>query len=757
MTPKDGTVRDVAAPAAADAKWENDGNDLDRPLESRPAQAPLFQDVMHRRFARRDILRGAAGAAPILAAPNLLMAGGDAAAATNGAAFYQDTLGFAPIAETTADTVSVPDGYTVDVVARWGDSLFSDTPDLDTTTIIDGGLYQDGAADRQARQVGYNCDAAHFFPIDGNPDHGVLCINHEYTNDDLLFPGFGDDPDAFFEGLTQAQREEAVGVMLNAHGISVLEIERTADGWRFKKDSPYNRRITAQTPVALSGPVRGHDLVRARMSPETGQIGQDGTRVLGTLNNCAGGATPWGTYLSAEENFDQYFANFNQQVLSELAIDNPEVKATLERSFVGLPASELGKSLARAVGSVGGYISDGDSFRRWEKYGRPVDKRFDITQEPHEMVRFGWIVELDPMNPDDVPKKRTALGRFKHECAAGARTNDGRLALYSGDDARLEFVYKFVSDDPITSETTKDDDVLDRGTLYAARFDADGTGQWLALVHGQNGLDSANGFDSQAEILAAAREAASLAGATPMDRPEDIEPFNGRVYIALTKNAKDADHPLARDAENADAANPRLKNTLGHVVEIEEDGPDHGATTFSWNIFLLAGDPKRGRFIGDEGTMRRFSRAVGETEVGGLADETTYFGGYGKRDEVDALGAPDNLAHDNRENLWIVTDGNPFGNDGTFAVPTTGAARGKLRRFMIGPVDCEVCGCEFNAPNTALFLNIQHPGDGGPVEAPTSTWPDGELATPPRDRNGNVQPRPSTVAVRRTDGGVVGS
>ena len=722
---------DIAA-TTDDGTLENDGNDIDRPLAQRPGAARPFQAVLAARFGRRDVLRSAAGAAPILAAPNLLMAGaGTTDAATDGV--QADTLGFTPIAQTSADTVTVPDGYTVDVVARWGESLDSDGADLDTARILDGVLHAPGAADAQARQVGYNCDAAHFFPLDDSGTRGLLCINHEYTNDELLFPGFG-DPDAFFAGLSRRERAEAVGVMQNAHGITIMEIARTGQGWRMQPDSEYNRRITARTPMEIAGPMRGHDLVRAQMSPDTGQIGQDGTRVLGTLNNCAGGTTPWNTYLSAEENFDQYFANFNAEVID------------------GLPPK-----LRRAVASVGGYVSDGPSFRRWEQYGTASDRRFDIAHEPREMVRFGWIVELDPMNPDDMPKKRTALGRFKHECAAKATTNDGRLALYSGDDARLEFVYKFVSDDAVTAETTKDDDVLDRGKLYAARFDSDGTGEWLALVHGENGLDGRNGFDSQAEVLAAAREAASLAGATPMDRPEDIEPLNGRVYVAMTKNAKDPDHPRARDAENADAANPRLTNSLGHVVEIAEDGPDHGATTFTWSIFLLAGDPANGRFIGDEGEMRRFSRAVGETEVGGLADTTTYFGGYGRADQVDAFGAPDNLAHDAKQNLWVVTDGNPYGNDGAFAVPTVGASRGKLRRFMIGPVDCEVCGCEFTPDETALFLNIQHPGDGGTVHSPTSAWPDGELTNPPRDANANVQPRPSVVAVRRGDGGTVGS
>ncbi|MCS4502543.1 PhoX family phosphatase [Arhodomonas aquaeolei] len=720
----------------SDAPRGNNGNDVDRPLESRTRPETPFADVLQQRVSRRSVLRGALGAAPILAAPNLMMIASDARAAAGDDAFLADTLSFTPIAQSSADTVVVPEGYTVDIIARWGDSLTPDVEDLDTTTIAEGGLYQPGAADAQAQRFGYNCDAAHFFTLDGRSDRGLLCINHEYTNDDLLFPGFG-NPDAFFDGLSEDQRGEAVGVMQNAHGISVVEVERTTGGWRYRRDSRYNRRVTAQTPIEISGPARGHDLLRARLAAGTGQIGQDGTRVMGTLNNCAGGQTPWRTYLAAEENIDQYFANFNDDVLADIAARDPY--------------------LARAVRSVAGYISDGPSFRRWERSGRASDARFDLAREPNEILRFGWIVETDPFNPDDVPKKRTAMGRFKHECAAATLTNDRRVAVYSGDDSRLEFVYKFVSDDAVGTDTGKDDDILDRGTLYAARFDSDGNGEWLALVHGRNGLTEANGFRNQADVLAMAREAASQAGATPMDRPEDIEPFNGRVYIAMTKNAKDADNPVARDATNADAANPRLHNTLGHVVEIREDGPDHGATTFTWEIFLLAGDPARGRFIDSEGTMRHFSEAVGEAPVGGLADTTTYFGGYGRAEEVDAFGCPDNLTHDSRHNLWIITDGNPFGHDGTFAVPTTGAARGKLRRFMAGPVDCEVCGCEFNPDETALFLDIQHPGDGGDLTGPTSSWPDGELGNAPKDRNGVIQPRPSLIAVRRTDGGRVGS
>jgi len=374
-------------------------------------------------------------------------------------------------------------------------------------------------------------------------------------------------------------------------------------------------------------------------------------------------------------------------------------------------------------------------------------------------VRFGYVVEVDPFDPNDVPTKRTALGRFKHESAATVLTGDSRMAIYSGDDARLEHVYKFVTQGQVTENTAKADNLLDSGTLFVARFNADGTGEWLPLVQGQNGLTPENGFDDQADVLIATREAASLVGGTIMDRPEDIEAFGGKVYVSMTKNGEsDFSDEDARDPENVDAANPRLINTNGHVIEITEDGLDHGSTTFTWEIFLLCGDPLNTRFISNKGIMTRDTRLVGQGIVQGLDDDTTYYGGFGDATQVTPIGAPDNLTSDAKGNLWIVTDGNPFGNDGAFAVPTRGANRGRLRQFMSGPVDCEVCGAEFTPDERTLFLNVQHPGNTS-LEKPSSNWPDAELpgGQRPVDANGNIQPRASLIAVRRVDGGLVGT
>jgi len=736
--------------AAQAPRHENDTNDIDRPLADRPASGSYIGDIIARRFGRRAFMEGAVMAAPLVAAPNWLMADPAQAQSFDSASFFEETLGFPPVAPSEADTVIVPEGYTADVVLRWGDSISPDFDDLDPTTIVEGGLTQPGAAEAQANQFGVACDAAHFFPIDGSSANGVICVNHEFTTENMLFPLGTDAPtftgaggqalEDFYNALPPERQQEGVQVSLNAHGVTIAEIAQGDDGaWQVVRDSQFNRRLTAQTPMEFSGPLRGNRMLQAEMAPETGQIGQDGTMVLGTLNNCAGGQTPWGTYLACEENFDQYFG-----------FQNPGVA----------PIEAAGDTqLARAINSVSAFGgNDGPADRRWEIFGREVDRRFDARVEPKEIVRFGYVVEVDPFDPEDVPTKRTALGRFKHEGAATALAADNRVAVYSGDDARLEMVYKFVTDGQVSEATTKADNLLDSGTLFVARFNADGTGEWRALVPGENGLNADSGFGGIEDVLTATREAATIAGGTIMDRPEDIEPVNGRVYVCLTKNADDLDDPTARTPENVDAANPRIFNANGHVIEITEDGLDHGATTFTWSIFILAGDPMNTRFITNQGLMRRDTGLVGDGVVAGLADATTYYGGSSDPSRITPMGSPDNLTSDSRENLWIVTDGNPFGNDGSFAAPTRGQNRGRIQQFMSGPVDCEVCGAEFTPEDLSLFLNIQHPGNTQ-VEAPSSNWPDADRpdAESFRDANGNIQPRASLIAVRRLDGGVVGS
>jgi len=661
-----------------------------------------FDVVLQQRFSRRALL-GTAGA---------LAAAGSVATFPRSlaASVARSPSTFDPIAPQSTDGVVLAKGYTFDVVARWGDSLYRDTPSLTGADIRGGALLSSGAAQRQARQFGTNCDAVAYFPISGNrSDRGILCVNNEYVVPELMFSGRAKSETGSAEQLRQwnLKHPRAVDVMKAAHGVSIIEVARERGGWRMRAGSPFSRRITAETICEISGPARAAALLRTREDP-------GGTRVRGTFANCAGGKTPWGTYLTAEENVDDYFGSGR----TWLASSDDEATSEAHRRF---PLRE-------------------HSLYGWDH----VDARFNVREEPREALRFGWIVEIDPRDPTATPRKRTALGRFSHEGANTKLGSDGRVAVYMGDDDLFEYVYKFVTRDRFEpGNDARNRDLLDEGTLYVARFDADGTGQWLPLVHDPDGpLNAGAGFASQADVVIKARAAADVLGATPMDRPEDIEPcpVSGRVYIACTKNKE-------RTAESAraewsgrevdkrvDAANPRPANEFGHIIELEES--DASATTFRWNVFLLAGDPRvpGSRFVSHYEDLAR-TRLLGQD---------TYYGGHGDRAAVSPLACPDNLGIDRFGRLWIVTDNDEgqLANNGCFVCPTTGPDRGKLRQLMSSPVGSEVCGCEFTPDGTTLFLSIQHPGEGGTVDAPRSHWPDGS----------DLPARSALIAVRRKDG-----
>jgi secreted PhoX family phosphatase len=594
---------------------------------------------------------------------------------------------------------------------RWGESLWSSTPDLDAARLADGVLLEAGAAERQQRQFGTSCDAIHFFPLDARGDRGILCVNNEFTLDEMMFPGH--------RGMLGALRGEvrgyvtkypqSVAVSKAAVGVTVLEIARVGGHWQKVKDSRFNRRITAETPMEIGGPARGTALMKTPDDP-------DGVRALGTFGNCAGGETPWGTYLTAEENIQDYFGNLEQ---------------------------------LKARSDVDPYIVE--SHRRWRMWKvsslyswEAVDARFDLPRTPTEPFRHGWIVEIDPRDPARPPVKRTALGRFAHEGASPFIAGDGRVAVYMGDDDKFECIYKFVSDgrfDPKNPAANRD--LLDHGTLYAARLDTSGRGEWLPLVFDPKGpLNAAAGFRDQGEVLIKARAAASLLGATPMDRTEDVEanPVSGRIYIACTRNEQRTAAArrityAGREIESGpDRANPRGPNPFGHIVEIREANDDHTAREFSWEVFLLGGDPAGGRLVTDLTQVRQ---------------DSAYYAGSAQADELSPIGSPDNIGFDRDGNLWIVTDGpQPRGtNDGCWVCPTDGPQRGQLQQFMSGPVGAEICGCQFTPDCETLFLSIQHPGEGGTLAAPNSRWPDGP----------GTQPRSSVIAVTREGGGRIGS
>jgi secreted PhoX family phosphatase len=461
-----------------------------------------------------------------------------------------------------------------------------------------------------------------------------------------------------------------VAIELAAHGLSIVEVQlaRRANQWEMVAGG-YNRRITGETLIELTGPAAGD----ARLVTSDDSTGR---RVRGMLNNCGGGITPWGTLLTAEENFNQYFAQRN-----------------------GMPPGPT-----RDVHTRYG-LTAGNSERGWELF----DARFDLRLEPNEPFRFGFIVEIDPYDPTSTPKKRTALGRLKHEAATCALTRDGRVAVYSGDDERFEHVYKFVSHGRVAPQRERNVDILDSGILYAARFNADGSGDWLPLLPGVDALATW----TAADILLNTRQAALLMGATRMDRPEDLQvnPRNGKLYCAMTNNT----NRTSSGANGVDAANPRPNNRHGHVIELAEGGGDHGSDTFTWEIFMLCGDPAN------------------------PADEPTYFAGF-DTSEVSAISCPDNVTFDKRGNLWIATDGqiNTFNrNDGIFAVPVEGPDRGYVRQFLSGVPGGECASLALTPDDETLFVSIQHPAEGSKLPTPTHRWPDG------------TQPRPTVIAVRK--------
>ncbi len=637
-----------------------------------PSATPTIGDVIAARFSRRDVMKGALGVTAISAIA------GPAAFLPREARAAASAFGFDELKATVSADSAVAPGHVETVLIRWGDAVVAGAPAFDPAA---------QSAEAQAGQFGYNNDYVGTVPhpdAPDDPDRLLLVVNHEYTNAELMFPEM-----AVQDG---AMSRDLVEIEMMAHGGTVIEIARGADGiWQTVAGGRHNRRITPATEMRVSGPAAGHDALKTGADPS-------GTRVLGTLNNCAGGITPWGTWLMAEENFDGYFTG--DAAKGDGAADDP---ARVLYSRYGVP---------------GGWYS-------WAK----VHDRFDLSKEPNEPSRFGWVVEVNPADPASTPVKRTALGRLKHEGAETVVNGDGRVVVFMGDDERFEYVYRFVTDaafDP----ASPDPDMLDKGTLSVAHYDADGTMQWLPLVHGQGPLTAENGFRDQGEVMVKTRLAADRLQATPMDRPEDVQanPKTGRVYAMLTNNTK-------RKPGDENAANPRADNVFGHIIEMIAPDGDFAADRMQWTILLKCGDP-----------------AV--AEVGATFAPGTSENGW--------FGNPDNCAIDADGRLWVATDGLDYKrggrSDGLWAVDTEGEARGTSRLFYRVPVGAEMCGPCFTADGKALFLSVQHPGDGGkdwPGFGRVSTYADPSTRWP--DFREGMPPRPSVVVVTREDGGRIGS
>ncbi|WP_354178383.1 PhoX family phosphatase [Arthrobacter sp. UYP6] len=646
-----------------------------------------FRDIVSAEFSRRSAL--GVGAAGVLGAAVVALSGAaPATAGPSGQGIEKGNgkgkrLSFSPIAPVDAavDSFDVPDGYDWEPLLRWGDPLFADSPEFD---------FAGQSASAQARQFGYNNDYLEILR-QPNGKKGLLVCNHEYVNPAIMFPA---------APASAAEEAGRRAIFRNAVGMSVVELERKAKGtpWSYIRGARLNRRITLDTVFELTGPAAGSELLKTGADRE-------GRFVLGTLGNCAGGSTPWGTVLSGEENFNGFFRTEG-------------TSAEDKRYGLGNKATAMG----------------------WEQEDQRFDARNPGTR--NEPNRFGYIVELDPEDPNSTPRKHTSLGRFKHEGANVIIARNGKAVAYMGDDERFDYLYKFVSKNKYKKNDRRHNmTLLAEGDLYVARFAGnspageidgtgtvpadggfDGRGSWLPLV--VRGKSAIAGMSVE-EVLVYTRIAADKAGATKMDRCEDVEPSlaTGRVYVACTNNSNRGINGNAA----ADEVNPRRENRDGHIVEIIEDRDDATATGFRWNLLMLCGDPAQG--------------------------DATYFSGY-PRDKVSPISCPDNLAFDSAGNLWISTDGAPSGigyNDGLFKVALTGRERGKVEQFLSVPRDGETCGPVIHDEESMVFVAVQHPGEDGSYGAHTSFFPD-YVPDGGAPAAGKVRaPRPSVVQVFRQD------
>lgn len=631
----------------------NDNDESDSALER----------LIELRLTRRDILKTTIA--------GIVTGGFTRTAFASASAPARSSLTFTEIAHGLDDRHHLPPGYGAQVLLRSGDPLFPDAP-----------RYVPGKADAdgQERQFGFDNDFVAFMPLprEGTESQrGLLCVNHERSTAKLIWPAMTSPSEQDGRSAEQCAHEMA------SQGVSIVELRQENGRWHVVSGSRYTRRITARSAqIAVSGPAAGHVRLRTEADP-------DGRRVVGTLNNCAGGVTPWGTVLTCEENIHNYFTGDPTA--------HPEAAALKRYGVSGRPIYAWGRHF----------------------------ERFHLQKVPNEPNRFGWVVEIDPYDPASVPVKRTALGRFKHEGAATGVSHDGRVAVYLGDDERFEYLYKFVTEERFDSAApAANRNLLDRGTLYVARFESSERMRWIPLVHGEGPLTAANGFHSQADVVIEARRAADLVGATSMDRPEDVEPnpLTGNVYVVLTNNNR-------RTAAQLNVANPRAQNRWGQIIEIVpprvNGRPDHSATECTWEFFLIAGDPQ---------DAKHSARYAGPVSRHGW------------------LACPDNVAFDAKGRIWITTDGQDDAAelaDSVYAADTGGPGRGITRLFFNAPRGAEVTGPCFAPDARTLFIAVQHPGDEpkSSYESPSTRWPDFEADVPPRS---------AVIAITRSDSGEIG-
>ncbi|MDM4771012.1 PhoX family phosphatase [Solimonas sp. SE-A11] len=733
---------------------------------------PHILDVVQARFTRRQTLLGGLSATTAALFGGLTLTGCDSNDDndSDGSSLPAPTLNFSAVEKNQLDKITVPAGYSVAVLYALGDALDDATP-----AWADNGTE---TAESYEKRAGDNHDGMYYFGLsdagkfDANrSDRGLLCMNHEYNSSPYIHPN----------GYSPAPRPEEEALKeINCHGVSVIEVKRTGAVVSVIKGSAFNRRITPNTVMDMAGPVSGTAWNKTLFDAT-------GKTTRGTINNCANGYTPWGTYLTCEENWNGFFKRPS-------AVDNANRSAREIAIFNRYNLNNNADS--QNWSTVVPADASTTVFSRWDatKKGTSTDGSDDFRHEPHN---YGWIVEIDPFTSTSRPKKRTALGRFAHEGCWPAKAVAGQpLVWYMGDDNRGDYIYKFVSKanwDPadIGKGLAAGDKYMNEGTLYVARFKADGSGDWAALAYGANGLDEGNvlfSFANQADILVATRIAADAVGATKMDRPEwgAVNPVNGEVYMTLT-NSNTANRlvtgtPTAGTRQAlTDAANPRVYedkkagsnqsgNVNGHIIRWREDGSSNAATTFKWDVYLFGAQEKA------DATATTDEAAAYQANVNVSSLKAS-----------NDFSSPDGLWFDPRGVLWIQTDDGAYtdvtncmmlaavpgkvgdgsrksitsklgANTRTVESPVGKAAEETtLRRFLVGPKQCEVTGIAMTPDGKTMFLNIQHPGEesaGGDITLPAtygSHWPDTQA-----NATSTKRPRSATVVISRNDGGVIG-
>jgi secreted PhoX family phosphatase len=697
--------------------------------------------------------------APAVAAATVLTftfsatdASGQVRSATTSVTISPAVLGFAAVAKNKLDVVTVPTGYTVTIGTRTGDPLAAGVA-----------AYANNGTDTNfAQRTGDHGDALYWFGLDaagarsdGSSTRGLIVQNHENINQQYLHVAGATSPGGI--------RPESEAIKeIECHGVSVTEYADSGNrNWAYVQASSFNRRITPNTPTVFSGPVAGSDLLKTAFSAS-------GANGRGTVNNCANGYTPWGTAITCEENWAGYFRRSGDNA----ARTAKEVTA-LNRYGVTSTTGNFGWSTVVPADGTN------TTFRRWDARATGADALSDFRNEPNQ---FGWVVEIDPYTPAAAPKKRTALGRLGHEgCWPGAFVAGRKPAFYMGDDSRREYLYKFVSatawipaDATATNRLAIGDKYMDAGTLYVAKFNADGSGAWLPLVYGTAPLDGSNAaypFASQADLLTNARLAADAVGATPMDRPEwtAVNPVTGEVYLTLTNH-----NATLRPLNGTDAANPRhyndpfgpgstaqFGNPNGHIIRLRETGDNTEATTFTWDIYLFG--------AGADLDINNINLSALTADQDFSSPDGLWFG------------RPSNATGLVKPLLWIQTDDGAYtdvtncmmlaampGNvgdggartiTGSGGVQATQATRvgayanpATLKRFLVGPVECELTGVDSTPDGRTLFVGIQHPGELGAPAAPTSHWPDSQAGS----AGATVRPRSAIIIITKNDGGVVG-